>query len=93
MGIRIISKEREKPFRLWLPGILIFFLIFLAFLIFMIPIIIVLIGLLIWNLIPGEGKKARAYTRIIFSVPKVFFALKGLTVDVESNDAIVKIKF
>ncbi len=93
MGIRIISKDREKPFRLWLPGILIFFLIFMAFLIFIVPIVLALIGLIVWNLIPGQGKKARAYTRIVFSVPKIFLALRGLTVDVESDDTIVKIKF
>ena len=93
MGIRIISKDSEKPFRLWLPSILIFFMIFLALMIFLVPIVLLLIGLLVWNLIPGQGKKARAYSRIVFSIPTIFLALRGLTVDVESDDTIVKIKF
>jgi energy-coupling factor transporter transmembrane protein EcfT len=93
MGIRIIEKNKEKPFKLWLPGILIFFFLFLFMILLIIPIVIVLIGLLIWNLIPGQGKIARAYTRILFSVPKIFWAMRGLSVDVESKDTIVKIKF
>lgn len=93
MGIKIIEKNKEKPFRIYLPGFLIFLLLFFTLVILIIPITLGLIALLIWNMIPGEGKRARAYTRIVFSVPKVFWAMRGLTVDIDSKDTIVKIKF
>lgn len=93
MGIRIVTKNEGKPFRIWLPGVLLGLVFLLVLLVLLIPIIIVMVGLLIWNLIPGQAKRARAYTRIFFSIPKVFWAIRGLTVDVESEDAIVKIKF
>ena len=93
MGIRIIEKNKENPFRLYLPGCLIFFFLLFLFLLLIIPILLVVIGLVIWNLIPGQGKTARAYTRIVFSIPSLFWALRGLTVDIDSKDAIVKIKF
>jgi hypothetical protein len=52
-----------------------------------------MVGLLIWNLIPGQGKMARGYTKMFFSIPGLFWSMRGLTVDIESKDAIVKIKF
>ncbi|MCF7831990.1 MAG: hypothetical protein K9N05_00240 [Candidatus Marinimicrobia bacterium] len=93
MSIRIITKNKEKPFRLYLPGILFYFFLLLFIILLIVPIIIIMIGLLVWNLIPGQDKRARAYTRIFFSVPKIFLSIRGLTVDVESKDTIVKIKF
>lgn len=93
MGIRIISKETEKPFRLWLPGILIGFFLLLAAVLLIVPVFLVLTGLLIWNLIPGQGRRARAYTRIFFRIPGLFCAMRGLSVDIDSKDTIVKIKF
>jgi len=93
MGIKIISKDPKQPFRLWLPGILIYLFLLFVLLILFVPIVIVLIGLFIWNLIPDQSKMARAYTRIFFSITTVFWSIRGLTVDVESEDTIVKIKF
>ena len=93
MGIRIVTKNEEKPFRLWLPGILIYLLFLPMLILLLVPIMFILIGLLIWNLIPGQGKMARAYTRIFFSIPNIFWAMRGLTVDIDSKDTIVKIKF
>ncbi len=93
MGIRIMEKNKEKPFRLYLPGALIFIFLFLILLLLIIPVIFVMAGLLIWNLIPGEGKRARAYTKIFFSIPSLFWAMSGLTVDIDSKDTIVKINF
>ncbi|MDD4961896.1 MAG: hypothetical protein WDA41_11050 [Candidatus Neomarinimicrobiota bacterium] len=93
MGIRILSTNAEKPFSLWLPGILIWLMLLFCMLILIIPVFLILIGLLIWNLIPGQRKNARAYTRIFFSIPGLLCALRGLTVDVESPDTIVKIYF
>jgi hypothetical protein len=93
MGIRIIEKNKEKPFRLYLPGVVILFFLFLFLLLLIIPIVFVMVGLLIWNLIPGEGKRARAYTKMFFSIPSLFWAMRGLTVDIDSKDTIVKIKF
>jgi uncharacterized membrane protein len=93
MGIRIITKNGEKPFRLCLPRVLIYLFLILILILLIIPIVIVMVGLLIWNLILGQSKMVYAYTRIFFSIPKVFCALRGLTVDIESKDAIVKIKF
>jgi hypothetical protein len=94
MGIRIISKDKNgKTFRLWLPGIVIGFFLLLAFMLLIVPVFLVLIGLLIWNLIPGQEERSRAYTRLILSVPKIFWAMRGLTVDIESEDTIIKINF
>ncbi len=93
MGIRIIEKNKEKPFRLYLPGILIYFFILFCLVLLIIPILFVLIGLFIWNLVPGQGEMARAYTKIFFSIPPIFWAMRGLTVDVDTEDTIVKIKF
>ncbi|MBW6457711.1 MAG: hypothetical protein K0B52_00965 [FCB group bacterium] len=93
MGIRIVSREKDKTFRLWLPGILIWFFLLLAAALLIVPVFLVLIGLLIWNLIPGQEEQSRAFTRIFFSVPKIFWAMRGLTVDIESDDTIVKINF
>ena len=93
MGIRIIEKNKEKPFRLWLPDFLIFLLLMPVLILLIVPLCLVMIGLLIWNFIPGQGKRARAYTKIFFSIPSLFWALRGLTVDIDSKDAIVKIKF
>jgi uncharacterized membrane protein len=93
MGIKIIEKNKEHPFRLYLPGILIGLLVFLALMLLLLPILLVMVGLLIWNLIPGQGKMARGYTKMFFSIPGLFWSMRGLTVDIESKDAIVKIKF
>lgn len=93
MGIRIVEKNKENPFRLYLPGFLIYLCLFLLLLLLIIPIMFVVIGLVIWNMVPGQGKTARAYTKIVFSIPSLFWALRGLTVDIDSKDAIVKIKF
>lgn len=93
MGIMIKSRDNNKPFRIFLPGILllVMFLILLPLLI--IVTVMTIVGLLIWNCIPSQQKMARAYTRIVCSVPKVFFALRGLAIDVETEDTIIKIKF
>jgi len=93
MGIRIVEKNKEKPFRLWLPGLLIWIMLLPILILLIVPICLVVIGLFIWNLVPGQGKTARAYTKIFFSIPSLFWALRGLTVDIDSKDTIVKIKF
>jgi len=93
MGIRIVEKNKEKPFRLWLPGLLIWIMLLPILILLIVPICLAVIGLFIWNLVPGQGKMARAYTKIFFSIPSLFWALRGLTVDIDSKDTIVKIKF
>ena len=93
MGIRIVEKSKDKPFRLWLPGFLICLLLLPLLILLIIPICLAMIGLFIWNLVPGQGKMARAYTKIFFSIPSIFWAMRGLTVDIDSKDTIVKIKF
>lgn len=93
MGIRIIEKNKEKPFRLNLPDILIFFIVVFVLILLLFPLLLLVAGLLIWNLIPGQGRKARAYTRMFFSIPSLFWAARGLTVDIDSKDTIVKITF
>lgn len=93
MRIRIISNHEGKPFRFWLPGVVIWIFLVLLCLMLIVPVMFILIGLLIWNLIPGQEERARAFTRIFFSVPKIFWTMRGLAVDIESKDTTVKINF
>ncbi len=93
MGIRIVSKGPKQSFRLSLPGILILLILLLFLPLILLLIIFTAIGLFIWNLVPGQHLQARAYTKIVLAVPTIFFAMRGLTVDVESEDLDIKINF
>lgn len=93
MGIMIKSRESERPFRVFLPGVLLLLIFLILLPLLILVLVFIIIGLLIWNLIPGQQKMARAYTRIVCNVPKIFLAMRGLVIDVETEDTIVKIKF
>jgi hypothetical protein len=93
MGIMIKSRDNGRPFRIILPGVLLLLICLILLPLLILVLFFVIIGLLIWNLVPGQQKMARAYTRIVCNVPKIFLAMRGLLIDVETEDTIIKIKF
>ena len=93
MGIRISSKDPNHSFRIWLPGVLLLLLLLLFLPLLLLVVFFVVIALLIWNLLPGQHQKAWAYTKVVCSIPKIFIAMRGLKIDVESEEAVIKINF